>query len=85
VADDDDPTFTPPDLPRHEPAPDSRSQRERRSDWRENIKVVGFKRDVENYLSQWILISFSNALNSGSPVRSSEFLILASAAAKQSA
>jgi len=40
---------------------------------------------VKNYFSQLILISFSTALNSGSPVRSSQFLTLASAAAKQSA
>jgi hypothetical protein len=35
--------------------------------------------------SHWILISFSTALNSGSPVTSSAFLSLARAAAKQSA
>ncbi len=37
------------------------------------------------HLSQLILISFSTSLNSGSPVTSSQFLTLASAAAKQSA
>lgn len=37
------------------------------------------------HLSQWILISFSTSLNSGSPVTSSEFFTFASAAAKQSA
>src|ERR1035437_2456307 len=36
----------------------------------------------KNYFSQLILISFSSALNSMSPVTSSAFLILASAAAK---
>ena len=35
--------------------------------------------------SQWILISFSKALNSASPVTSSAFLSFASAAAKASA
>jgi hypothetical protein len=40
VADDNDPAFTPPEVPRHEPAHDPRSRRERRHDWRENIKVV---------------------------------------------
>ena len=38
-----------------------------------------------HHLSQLILISFSNALNSGSPVTSSAFFSLASAAAKASA
>src|SRR5205823_9474888 len=37
------------------------------------------------HFSQTTLISFSTALNSGSPVRSSEFFTFASAAAKQSA
>jgi len=38
-----------------------------------------------NYFSQWILISWSSGLNSGSPVTSSAFFSLASAAAKASA
>src|SRR5690606_19031095 len=38
-----------------------------------------------SHLSQVILISFSSALNSGSPVTNSTFLIFASAAPKQSA
>ena|SRR5208282_991387 len=38
-----------------------------------------------HYFSQWILISFSNGLNSTSPVTSSAILSLASAAAKASA
>ena len=45
------------------------------------------QRDVHSrhYFSQLILISFSNGLNSGSPVTSSALLSLASAAAKASA
>jgi len=52
-----------------------------------NVFRCGLGGGVSNcdHFSQLILISFSSTLNSGSPVRSSEPLILASAAAKQSA
>ena len=49
-----------------------------------NIARLGHPPDC-NYFSQWILISWSSGLNSGSPVTSSAFFSLASAAAKASA
>ncbi len=46
---------------------------------------AAFEVERENYFSHVTLISFSSGLNSGSPVTSSAFFSLASAAAKASA
>ena len=54
------------------------------------VASCGFNKNKEEertrfYFSQRIFISFSNCLNSLSPVTSSHFFLIASAAAKQSA